>query len=98
MQPMVLTILEARISQDRAASFQAGYQALGAQATPPGLLRSQLARSVADPAVWQVQTLWRARQALDDMRSRGTPGGVLLFRDAGAEPSLAVFEIVATIS
>jgi hypothetical protein len=28
------------------------------------------------------------------MRSAGTPAGILMFRAAGAEPTLSVFEIV----
>lgn len=60
----------------------------------PGIEQTFLARSSADPTLWRIITLWRDREALDAMRASGeTPRGVLLFREAGAEPSLAVFTI-----
>jgi hypothetical protein len=31
------------------------------------------------------------------MRGAGTPAGVLMFRAAGAEPELSVFEVASTI-
>lgn len=31
------------------------------------------------------------------MRKAGTPGGVLMFRAAGAEPSLTIYDAAATI-
>jgi hypothetical protein len=31
------------------------------------------------------------------MRQQGIPAGVLMFRSAGAEPSLSIYDIVSTI-
>src|SRR5919198_5170652 len=93
---MVLTVLEAKVAPGRAADREAAFRAAG-RAPPPGLLRSDLLRAVADPTTWRIQTLWADRAALDAMRRAGTPAGVLMFRAAGAEPTLGIFEVAASI-
>ena len=93
---MVLTVLEAHVSLDRADDLQAAYIA-AREKLPPGLIRSNLLRDTADPQLWRIQSLWESREALDAMRSAGTPGGVLMFRSAGAEPTLTVFSVIATL-
>jgi hypothetical protein len=95
---MILTVLEAHVSLDHASSLEDGYRSLGAQPKPLGLVSSRLIRGVADATLWRVETLWRDRAALEAMRTQGTPGGVLLFRNVGVEPSLAVFEVVTEIN
>lgn len=94
---MILTVLEARVPQLRAASLQSAYAALASRPLPPGLVSSRLERGVTDAELWRLETVWRDRQTLDNMRAQGTPAGVVLFRDAGSEPSLSIFEIVETI-
>jgi hypothetical protein len=64
---------------------------------PAGLVRSRLVSSAADPTRWRIETLWASRDALTAMRQAGTPAGVLMFRAAGAEPSLSVYDVAATI-
>ncbi len=54
MATMVLTVLEARVEAGRAESLETAYRALASKAAPPGLLSSQLVRSVADSGVWRV--------------------------------------------
>jgi len=93
---VVLTVLEAHVSLDRADDLQAAYIAVR-EKLPPGLIRSNLLRDTADPQLWRIQSLWESREALDAMRSAGTPGGVLMFRSAGAEPTLTVFSVIATL-
>jgi heme-degrading monooxygenase HmoA len=95
---MVLTILEARVAPERAADLRAAFAAAGARSTPPGLLRSDLLQSAAEPGVWRIQTLWESRETLQAMRRAGTPEGVLMFRAAGAEATLSIFEVAATIT
>jgi hypothetical protein len=92
---VVLTVLEARVAPERASDLQAAYEAAGP--LPPGLVRSQLLRDANDPGVWRIQTLWESREALVAMRGKGTPAGVLMFRSAGAEPTLTVFEVTDSI-
>lgn len=94
---MVLTVLEATVARERIADLRAAYQAAGAGARPPGLVRSELLCAADDPTRWRIQTLWASRAALDAMRGTGTPAGVLMFRAAGAEPVLSIFEVAATL-
>lgn len=95
---MVLTVLDSHVDQDKVPALQAAYAATVASGErPPGLVRSQLVRDTADPEHWRIQTWWESRQALDAMRAAGTPGGVLMFRAAGAEPALTIFEVMDTL-
>lgn len=93
---MVITILEATVAPERAPDLQAAFRAAAEQA-PPGFIRSHLVSAMADPTVWRIETLWSSREALLAMRQTGTPAGVLMFRAAGAEPSLSLYDVAATI-
>lgn len=92
---MVVTVLEATVAADRVGDLKAAY-AVGA--IPPGLVRSELLCASNDPTRWRIQTLWSSRAALDAMRGTGTPAGVLMFRAAGAEPTLTVFDVAASLT
>lgn len=94
---MVVTVLEAVVAPERAADLEAAFRA-GAGRTPPGLVRSQLLSATADRTRWRIETLWASRDALNAMRRQGaTPEGILMFRAAGAEPTLTVYDVAATI-
>jgi heme-degrading monooxygenase HmoA len=90
---MVLTVLEAQLTPGQEAALQAAYAAAAAE-LPPGLVRSELLRDAREVTRWRIQTWWASRAALDAMRSAGTPAGVLMFRAAGAEPALTIYEVV----
>jgi heme-degrading monooxygenase HmoA len=94
--PMVLTILEAAVTPDRTADLESAFRAAAGD-VPPGFVRSHLVASAADPTRWRIETLWTSRDALAAMREAGTPAGVLMFRAAGAEPSLNLYDVAATI-
>jgi hypothetical protein len=94
---MLLTILEAQVASGHEAALQAAYDAAASQTLPVGLVRSELLRDARDTARWRIQTWWASREALDAMRGAGTPAGVLMFRAAGAEPALSVFDVVDSI-
>jgi quinol monooxygenase YgiN len=94
---MVITILEATVAPDRVADLKAAYSNAGTK-VPPGLVRTDLLSASADPTRWRIQTFWSSRAALDAMRQHGTPAGVLMFRAAGAEPTLSVYDVVASIT
>ena len=92
---MVVTILEAHVPPDQALALQAAYRSAGGKPLPPGLVRSELLHDARDADRWRIQTWWASREALESMRAAvGTPAGILMFRAAGAEPTIAVFEIV----
>lgn len=93
---MVLTILEASVAPDRVGDLERAFRA-AAGAVPPGLVRSLLVCAASDRTRWRIETLWTSREALAAMRQAGTPAGVLMFRAAGAEPQLSIFEVQSTI-
>jgi heme-degrading monooxygenase HmoA len=93
---MVLTVLEAQVPPGGETALRAAYET-GAAVLPEGLVRSELLRDVRDVTRWRIQTWWASREALETMRAAGTPAGVLMFRAAGAEPALAVFDVVGVI-
>lgn len=92
--PRVLTVLTAQVALERHADLRDAYRALVEDARPPGLVRSMLVRDASSGTAWRIETLWESREALAAMRSTGTPGGILVFRAAGAEPTLALLEVV----
>ena len=96
--PMVLSVLEARISPEREADLQAAYRAAADGPFPHGLVRSTLLRETTDPSLWRIATLWDSPEALEAMRGTGTPRGVQIFRAAGANPSASFMEVVDALS
>ena len=93
---MVLTILEAAVESHPVADLEAAFRGADAD-VPAGLIRSLLVSAGGSPARCRIETLWTSRDALAAMRQAGTPAGVLMFRAAGAEPSLTVCHVIATI-
>jgi heme-degrading monooxygenase HmoA len=94
---MVLTVLEANVADGKESALQAAYDAAASTPLPTGLVRTELVRDARDATRWRIQTWWRSRADIEAMRSAGTPAGVLMFRAAGAEPSLSIFEVVSSI-
>ena len=90
---MVMTILEAHVSADQWAILEKAYNDETQQALTPGIVQTYLAHSINDPGLWRILTVWRSREVLDEMRKQGTPRGVVMFREAGAEPVLSIFDI-----
>jgi len=92
---MVMTILEAHVTSDKWSTLEQVYKA-GIQQLDPGITQTFLVHTSADSTLWRIITVWSSRQVLDAMRrSTETPQGVLMFRSAGAEPTLSVFDVVA---
>ena len=95
---MVMTILEGHVAQENWADLERAFEA-GADPLPSPLVQSYLVQSSTDPTVWRVTTLWRSREALEEYRaSVETPGGVLIFRSVGAEPTLSIFDVRVHVS
>jgi len=90
----IVTVLEAHLPPDQAPALLAAYRAAREKPLPPGLVHTELVHDLRDPTRWRIQTWWTSREALEAMRGAGTPEGVLMFRAAGAEPTLSIFEIV----
>lgn len=95
---MVVTILEARVAADQAGTLESEYKR-AIQQLDAGITQTLLVHNVKDPALWQIMTFWENRAVLDAMRNSGqTPRGVVIFRAAGVEPVLSVFDAVAYAS
>jgi len=93
---MVITILEAHVDDDKASVLQAAYRK-GLDELPPQMTQTFLLQSMADKTLWQIISVWKSREALDEMRNSGeTPAGILMFRMAGAEPKLTIFAVSAS--
>ncbi len=93
----VITILEAHVAPENVKALERSYKS-GIKSKPPQLIQSFLIRSATDPTLWRIITVWESREALDEMRAKGTPAGVLMFRAAKTEPSLSIFDVVAQVS
>ncbi|SEM20039.1 antibiotic biosynthesis monooxygenase family protein [Streptacidiphilus jiangxiensis] len=94
MTVQILTEVSATVAPEREADLLAAYQQTLARPLPDGLLRSELLQG-AD-GQWRIHTLWRDQEALDAMRT--SPEGPIaprLFRDAGADPHVAWFQVAA---
>ncbi len=95
---MVMTILEGRVAKENWPALEEAYQK-GADHEEPGLVRSYLIHSMKEADLWRILTVWSSREALEAMRqSAETPLGVLMFRRAHSEPTLAVYDIAQQIA
>ena len=95
MTNMVLTALEAQVEERNVPKLTEAFVEAVAK-LDPGIAETFLVRASKDPRLWRILTLWLSRESLDAMRQTGeTPRGVLIFRAAGAEPVLTLFDIVA---
>jgi hypothetical protein len=92
MNPRILTVVTAMVDPDRGDELLAGFQDLAAAPISDKLLRIQLLQGANSE--WLIQSLWRDRDALDNMRGASEPPAApRLFHSVGADPSLQVFEI-----
>jgi hypothetical protein len=92
---MVMTILEGRVALERSSDLQRAYRSI-IKNLPPQMLQTFLIRCATDMDLWRIISVWKSRAALDEMRrSTETPAGILIFREAGAEPTLSIFEVDA---
>ena len=94
---MVVTMLEAQMPEDQAGLLVEEYRGAG-DSLPPFILETFLLNSVGSD-LWRIVTVWRSQDALDEYRSSvDTPEGVRMFRAAGAEPTLAIFDVAVHAS
>jgi heme-degrading monooxygenase HmoA len=90
---MVMTVLEAQVSKPNWPKLAEVYSQR-AQKLPPGLVQTFLVHSRDENTVWRIISVWESQHALDEMRrTTETPGGFLIFRAAGAEPKLGVYDV-----
>jgi hypothetical protein len=90
---MVITVLEARVSKEYWRVLQEAYHN-ATQNRDAGLEQSFLIHSKKELDFWRILTVWKDQEALDAMRNSGEiPRGVLIFREAKAEPTLSIFDV-----
>jgi len=91
---MVMTVLEGRVPPEKVGVLRESYRTMGIAKLPPHLDESFLVQDAETPEVWRIMTVWKRKEDLEAYRQSGeTPTGVLIFRKAGAEPTLRVFDI-----
>jgi quinol monooxygenase YgiN len=89
----VITVISATIGNGREDDLRAAYQAVIDEKLPDGLLATALLRG--DNNTWQIASLWRDQAALETMRTApGAPAAPRVFRNAGAEPTVTLFDVV----
>jgi hypothetical protein len=91
---MIVTSLEAHVAPDKQDLLQEAFkkQLAGKLA---GAKEAVLTRSANDPNLWRLMGFWESREIFESYRrSVPVPAGFLVFRAAGAEPTLNMFEIV----
>ena len=90
----VISILEAAdVPQDKWVTLQGAYVEL-ASASEMRPSQSFLVQSKDNPNLWRIISVWESMEEIQKMRASGeTPTGILIFRKAGVEPSLSLFEV-----
>ena len=89
----ILTIVSADVDEGRAGDLVEAFESLLSAALPEGLLETRLLGD--GRGHWAIHSRWRDRAALDAMRSSSEPAAPALFRRFGAEPTLAVMQVLA---
>lgn len=93
---VIITILEARVAPEGWDKLKSSYAVLLAH-RPPEIVHTYLAQDEADAACWRIITVWRSREFLDReaQEFREPAPGTLMFRAAGAEPTVSIWEVCA---
>ena len=94
---MMISMIKARVAQENWHLLEQAYGSSSGQ-TPPGLEQSFLIHDLEDDEEWQIITVWSGAASLQQIQNAKeagiTPRGVLMFREAHAEPTHSVFEVV----
>ena len=94
---MMITKIEAHVAEENWPLLEQAYQR-SSQQTPPGLEQTFLVHSFEDRDLWQIITVWSGMASLQQIQkskeSGVTPRGVLIFREAHAEPTHSIFEVI----
>lgn len=92
---MVITILEASVDRENWQALRDSYNR-EIKKLDPGIVRTYLIQAKGDESIWRILTLWESQEVLERMRASGqTPRGVVMFRQAQAEPTLSVFNVIS---
>ncbi len=93
---MVVTFVEAEVQPEHTHALLEAWHGATRAALPAGFAESFLLR-YGD--VWRIATVWESREALEEMRRRtDVPAAFLIFRAAGIEPTLTVFDAAGHVT
>jgi len=93
---MVTTVLEATVAQEKWSLLEETYRGEATQ-LPPQMVSTSLLQGTKDRTIWQIVSVWKSREALEEMRSsEEIPAGIRMFRMTGAEPSLTVYDVLVS--
>lgn len=97
-EALIMIVLEGRVPADQVAELNRLYTE-ASRSLPPQLLHALLVQSTTDSAVWRGITVWRSRAALEEYRrSVSTPAGIRMFQAVGAQPSVSMWDVAASVS
>jgi hypothetical protein len=89
---MIVTSVDATVDEDMVDALREGYRELSTRSRPAGLISTQLLRGQNDN--WRIQTTWRDRASLLELRKSGEPPAALELLDrVGATHTHAVFVV-----
>jgi hypothetical protein len=92
MSGHVLSVTSATLPAGAEARVTEAYRQATAK-LPHMVITTALARGEAGE--WRIVTVWRSREQLEEYRrSVDTPAAVVIFREAGVEPTVAVYDVV----
>lgn len=92
MSTPIMTSVSAAVAAERETELTDGFREITSRPMPHGLLRTELLRG--QNGTWRIQTVWRDREALEEVRTSGEPPAALeLFRRVGADHSHEVFSV-----
>lgn len=89
MDKMVVTTLEGLVLPQNHKNMIKTYRE-GVVKLPPEIVETFLVQDGENKNIWRIMTVWRSMSDLKEMRKKGTPTGVLIFRYAKAEPKLTI--------
>jgi heme-degrading monooxygenase HmoA len=88
---MFVSIVEGEIDTGREDDLRSAWEQRTSE-LPAGLIESFLLRS--EKATWRIVTVWESREALMAMRASGErPAALVMFEQAGAEPSASFWTV-----
>lgn len=91
---MVITILEAEVDRNNWNKLKEVFKS-GLSKKPIQIKETYLIQNRENPNLWCGVSLWNSKEALEEYRkSVEVPGGVLIFRSVGAEPTLKIFDVI----
>ena len=91
---MVITFLDAQLDLDQVAILKDSYET-ATQNLDEGIIETFLLQNPKDLSQLRIATVWSSSEALDAMRKKAEPPkGVTMFREAGAEPKLSIFNVM----